>query len=321
MVDDPVDVVDVVTDADWWLSDVMPAVVRIIIIIAVALVLRWLVLRAVDRTVDRMAQLNTRVDISDAGAVIAAERRSLRSRTLGALFHNVINIVVFVTMGMLLLAELGFNLGPLIAGAGIAGVALGFGAQSLVADFISGIFILIEDQYGVGDIVNLGEATGAVEEVQLRVTKVRAVDGSLWFVRNGEILRVGNMSKGWSRTVLDVSVAYGTDIAQAKEVLQVVGEDFARDPEWADKVLEPPEVWGVEQLGPDGVVIRLVVKTRPGQHFGANRALRERAKESLEAAGIEIPFPQRVMWMRQGKGDAAAAGPAADAGADPTGTS
>nr|MCH9816191.1 mechanosensitive ion channel family protein [Actinomycetes bacterium] len=211
-----------------------------------------------------------------------------------------------------ILAELGFNLAPLIAGAGILGVALGFGAQSLVADFLSGVFILMEDQYGVGDVVDVGDATGTVEEVQLRTTQIRSVDGVLWFVRNGEIMRVGNMSQDWSRTVLDIGIAYAADIPRAKAAMAEVGVKFAADPDHADSVLAVPEVWGVEDLAADSVVLRMVVKTHPGTQWSAARELRERIKLAFDEQGIEIPFQQRTVWLRREPGDEANAGSSVD---------
>ncbi len=307
------DVFDQVTDANFWVSDVAPRAIRVAVIVILAIIVRSMLVRAVDRLVARRVQkqleaANSAVSIGGS-SVIEAERGAQRAHTLGSLFHNIISIGVYSVAGLLLLAEFGFNLGPLIAGAGILGVALGFGAQSLVADFLSGIFILMEDQYSVGDIVDVGDATGTVEEVQLRTTKLRSVDGVLWFVRNGEILRVGNLSQDWSRTVLDVGIAYGSDIGLAKEIMERIGEEFDTDPEFGENVLETPEVWGVESLSADSVVIRMVVKTKPGQQWGAARELRERIKAAFDANGIEIPFPQRTVWVRTDDGAAGGGGP------------
>ena len=293
---------DKFTDTNFWISEVLPMALRVAFVVAAAVIIRYLLIRALDKLVQRRVQKQL-ADAEATGStpaevIIDAERGAQRARTLGSLFRNIITISVYLVAGLLVLAEFGFNLAPLIAGAGILGVAVGFGAQSLVADFLSGIFILMEDQYGVGDVVDVGDATGTVEEVQLRVTKVRSVDGILWFVRNGEIMRVGNMSQDWSRTVLDVGVAYGADLKKAKEIMREVGEALDVDPEHGDKVLEVPEVWGVEDLGGDSVAIRMVVKTKPGEQWAASRVLRERIKEAFDEAGIEIPFPQRTVWVR-----------------------
>ena len=180
----------------------------------------------------------------------------------------------------------------------IVGLALGFGAQSLVKDFLGGIFLILEDQYGVGDSVNLGTASGTIEAVGLRVTRLRDVNGTVWYVRNGEILAVGNMSQEWARTVLDVPVAFSADLGRVREVLHEVAHAVWEDPEYRPDILEEPEVWGVERWDPDGVVMRLVVKTAPPQQWSVARELRERVKDRFEAEGIEIPLSQRMAWRR-----------------------
>jgi small-conductance mechanosensitive channel len=204
--------------------------------------------------------------------------------------------VIYTVATFMILGEIGINLGPLIAGAGIIGVALGFGSQSLVKDFLSGVFILVEDQFGVGDIVDLdGQTSGTVDAVSLRTTRLRSVDGTLWHVPNGEIRRVGNKSQHWSRALIDIEVAYDTDLDHAEAVIARVADEIATGD--AD-VIEQPEVWGVEQLGANGIVIRLVVKTRPSEQFRVSRELRRRIKAVFEEEGIEIPFPQQTVWHR-----------------------
>jgi small-conductance mechanosensitive channel len=193
------------------------------------------------------------------------------------------------------LGEFGVNLGPLIAGAGIAGVALGFGAQSLVKDFLSGIFMLVEDQFGVGDIVDVGEASGLVEGVSLRTTRLRDVEGTVWHVPNGEIHRVGNKSQQWSRALLDVQVAFETDVDQATRVIKAAADEVWHSEEVGPSVLEEPEVWGVEGFGPTGIAIRLVVKTQPADQWKVLRELRSRIKVALDREGIGFGF-QRIPW-------------------------
>jgi moderate conductance mechanosensitive channel len=200
--------------------------------------------------------------------------------------------------GLMALGTLGINLGPLIAGAGIVGVAVGFGAQNLVRDFLSGIFMLLEDQYGVGDVIDLGAASGAVEGVGLRTTRVRDIDGVLWHVPNGEIRRVGNKSQGWSRAVLDVEVAYSNDLATATRVIKQTADGLWRDDEeFAPLILEEPEVWGVEALSPNGVVVRLVVKTRPLEQWKVERELRARIKAAFEREGVELPVTAQAVVL------------------------
>ena len=232
-------------------------------------------------------------------------RAEQRMNALTSVLRSVATAVIFTIAGFLVVGEFGLNLAPLLAGAGIVGIALGFGAQTLVKDFLSGMFILVEDQFGVGDIVDLDQQTsGTVEAVSLRTTRLRAVDGTVWHVPNGDIRRVGNKSQHWSRALLDIEVAYETDIEQAKGVIKRVA-----DAVWHERedILEEPEVWGVERLGPGAVVIRLVVKTRPADQYDVSRQLRQRLKETFDVEGIDAPFAPHVAWHR----DEPAAKPAA----------
>ncbi len=252
------------------------------------LVVRWLLFRVIDRIVrrtedgvlpDRMAALST-TDPS---------RRVQRARTMGSLLKSIISGVTFAVVGTMILSEF-VNIAPIIASAGIAGVALGFGAQSLVKDFLSGIFMIFEDQYGVGDVVDAGEATGTVEAVGLRVTRLRDGNGTVWYVRNGEILRVGNMSQSWARTVLDIAVSYTEDIDRAKAVLEQVADDLWHDPEYKSLVIAEPQVW-VEDLGADRVTMRVVLKTAPMEQWRVARELRARIKTTFDDEGIKVPPP------------------------------
>ena len=221
---------------------------------------------------------------------------------MAALFRSVLSATVWTIAGLMALSELGLNLGPLIAGAGIVGVAVGFGAQNLVRDFLSGIFMLMEDQYGVGDVIDAGSATGTVESVGLRTTRLRDVNGTVWHLPNGHIERVGNKSQVWSRAVLDVDVSYQTDIAHATDVITRTAQTMCEDQEFSEAILSAPEVWGVENLGMDSVTIRLVLKTAPHDQLKVTRELRARIKVAFDAAGIEIPFTQRTVWHRSGDG-------------------
>jgi small conductance mechanosensitive channel len=223
-------------------------------------------------------------------------RAEQRIEALASVLGSVSTFTVWLVAAFMVLGQLGIELGPLLAGAGILGVAIGFGSQALVRDFLSGVFILIEDQFGVGDIVDIdGQTSGTVEAVSLRMTRLRGVDGTLWHVPNGDIRRVGNMSQHWSRALLDVQVAYDTDLEHAREVILGVAH---RQWEADDAVLEEPEVWGVEALGANGVTIRLVVKTTPAEQWRVSRELRAGLKAAFEEAGIEIPFPQQTVWHR-----------------------
>jgi moderate conductance mechanosensitive channel len=283
----------------------------ILLILAIAYVANVFVRRAIKRLVNkitdpeaqqRVQNLKRRAPtaIIDTGSV--SLRSAARAQTLALVLRSIASALIWAIAVTMILGELGVNLGPLIAGAGIAGVAIGFGAQSLVKDFLSGIFMLVEDQYGVGDIVDLGEATGTVEAVTLRTTRLRSVEGTVWHVPNGMIDRVGNMSQQWARALLDVDVAYGTDVDEAQEVIKRVADGVHTDPAWRGRILESPEVWGIESLGPDAISIRLVVKTRPGDQFPVMRELRRRLSDEFIREGIEIPFPQRSVWVRRDQG-------------------
>jgi small conductance mechanosensitive channel len=285
-----------------WLVDVP---LRIALILLVA----WVATRVARRVIRRSARrLATSADEGALGrvgqtSVVGAAapdpvRVYARMGALENVLGSVVSTIIWVIAGLVALGELNINLGPLIAGAGIAGVALGFGAQQVVRDYLSGVFIVSEDQFGPGDTIDLQDVSGTVESVSLRSTKVRDVDGVLWTVANGEILKVGNATKGWSRSKLDVSVAYGTDLRRAMDVVREVGEGLRADPEWEMDVLEPPDMWGIQHLAADGVTIRLVLKVRPGRQYAVTRELQLRIAERLEAEGIEIPFPQRTLWLR-----------------------
>ena len=302
------------TDSTGWAeaADKLVATpLTILLIVLLAYVAHLIVRRAIRRLTDkiadpdaqqRMQKLKKRAPtaIVDTGTV--SLRSAARAQTLALVLRSIASVLIWTIAVTMILGELGVNLGPLIAGAGIAGVALGFGAQSLVKDFLSGIFMLVEDQYGVGDIVDVGEATGTVEAVTLRTTRIRSVEGTVWHVPNGTIDRVGNMSQQWARALLDGEVAYGTDIDEAQQVIKAVADGVAEDPAWRGRILEPPEVWGIESMGHDAMSIRLVVKTRPGDQFPVMRELRRRLSEAFLREGIEMPFPQRSVWVRRDAG-------------------
>ena len=200
--------------------------------------------------------------------------------------------MVFGIAFVMVLSEVGMNVAPILASAGVLGLAIGFGAQNLVKDFLSGVMMMIEDQYGVGDAVDLGEAIGTVENVGLRVTRVRDVDGTVWYVRNGEILRVGNQSQNWARTVLDINVGYGEDLVRVREVLQEVAHGLWEDEDYKDVIIEEPEVWGVQDLSPDAVVMRVTLKTAPMEQWqrrARDARARSRAASTTRASRSRCP--------------------------------
>jgi small conductance mechanosensitive channel len=216
-------------------------------------------------------------------------RRSQRAEMIGAVLANVASVVIWLAAAILVLHALGLRLGPLLAGAGIAGLVLSLSAQQMVRDFLSGIAMLMEDQYGPGDVVNAGPAKGVVERVGLRTTRLRAVDGIVWHVRNGEIDRLGNESRDWARVLVDVEVARGTDLAQAMRTVEQAAQQVAHDEQWQPFLLEAPELWGVEEVKPASVTIRLAVKTRPSKRDDVARQLRATVEGALEQAGIPLP--------------------------------
>lgn len=287
----------------------------ILVIAVVAIVLRFLARFLINRVVQRIvdAPLPTPLGQRKRGqrAIesyqrIAEERRDQRAKTVGSVLGSVSSIVIFGTAFAMILGQVGVNLGPLIASAGIIGVAIGFGAQSLVSDFLSGVFMLLEDQYGVGDWIDAGEASGTVEHVGLRVTQLRDGNGVLWFIRNGEVVRIGNHSQDWARAILDVPVAYGENIDRASELMKETAWTLWDDEQYKYIVLEEPEIWGVEVLSKEAVVIRLAVKTAPLEQWGIARELRLRIKDAFDRNGVQIPLQQQAVWMRGAEQPAAA---------------
>ncbi|MDR2702837.1 MAG: mechanosensitive ion channel family protein [Cellulomonadaceae bacterium] len=218
-------------------------------------------------------------------------RRALRARTVGSVLQSAANIIIIVTMVMMILGAVGADeiVTPLLASAGVLGVALGFGAQSLVRDFLSGIFILIEDQFGVGDRVDLGgNAVGVVEKMDLRLTHVRAFNGTLWHVRNGEIIRAGNQTQQWARAVAEIQVPAGSDRGAVRAALGRAIDSIAADPQWYPLLLETPSLRGIDSITNGFYMFTLHGKVRPGSDLEISRALREEAQKELTGAGIRL---------------------------------
>ena len=255
------------------------------------LVAAWGALRLVGLIARRIEKA---VDDGDDNTLTRLEKRG---HTLAQLLRSVGRLVVFVIATLMILG-LFVNIGPLLAGAGVVGLAVSFGAQSLVKDFLSGFFILFEDQFGVGDVVEINGKSGAVERMTLRIVQLRSMDGTVHTIPNGEIKAVSNLTRGWSRAVIEVGVAYDTDLDRAIEVLRDVGRELAGDEAWRIQLDGEPEVLGVEGLGDNALNLRLVARTRPGQQWAVARELRRRIKLRFDREGIEIPFPQRTMHVR-----------------------
>jgi small conductance mechanosensitive channel len=223
-----------------------------------------------------------------------------RAKTLGRILRQSVAVGIWALAAVTILSEVGVAIGPLIAGAGIAGVAVGFGAQSLVKDVISGFFMLLENQFRVGDVVTLASVTGQVEAVNLRTTVLRDIEGAVHVVPNGTISVVTNLTRGWSRALLDVAVAYREDTDRCIAILRQVGVQMEADPNFSSRLSEPFEYPGVEALGDSAVVLRVMVRTRPGEQWNVARELRRRIKQAFDTHGIEMPFPQRALWVRSG---------------------
>ena len=260
------------------------------------IVLRILIKRVVNEVVSGVKKAHNVADTKElTSSPVQAMRAIQRTRTLGSVLNNTATWVIVIVVIILVLTELGFSVTALIASAGIIGAALGFGAQSLVKDILNGLFMVFEDQLGVGDVVDLGVASGVVERVGIRITEVRDVSGTLWFVRNGEILRVGNQTQDWSRVILDLPVPYESNIDEVQELLLNAAKTFASSPEWRRKVMEDPEIWGVQSLTAEAITLRLVLKVRAGEQWAAQRALYRVLKETLDKRKVDIPPLNRMV--------------------------
>jgi len=297
-------VVDVfVAVADWFRAiwQDWHGLIRVILIVLGALVLRWTLLASVKRVVNSLVNglKSKKVVRRQTDSPVSQERVVQRTRTMGTVMRNFITWSIAIFAISMVLGELGVSVGAIAAGAGILGAGLGFGAQSLIKDLISGLFIVFEDQFGVGDTVDLGETTGVVESVGLRVTQVRDFNGVLWYVRNGEVIRVGNHTQGWSRSMLDIALPYDSDVSAAQTMLLEVARKVAvENPEL---VIGEPEAWGIQIMTGDQVVIRVVQRTKAGKSDEIGRQLKLEAKIALDAAGIELANDKAVFQINTGK--------------------
>jgi moderate conductance mechanosensitive channel len=285
--------------ADWFDT---PIRVLIILFVGwlVARLVRRLIRHAVEPIADKSSKRKKEPKKAPFGFIdtsgVTTARRAQRAKTMADVLGSVFTGIIWAIAALVALGEIGIDLAPLLAGAGVLGVALGFGAQSLVRDFLSGFFMLAEDQYGVGDVIDVGGAvgvkdgvSGTVEGVSLRTTRIRDVEGVVWHVPNGEIKRVGNKSQQWSRAVLDIPVDYNADISKAMAAIKETADGMWHDDEWSEAILAEPEVWGIEELTPSSVKIRLVVQTLPLEQWRVARELRARIKHAFDTAGIETP--------------------------------
>jgi small-conductance mechanosensitive channel len=275
--------------------------IRIVVIILVALIIRAVLKRMIDRAirpvggeVPRLLRpFKERLEASSflESAGLVSERRSQRAATLGSVLKSAASATIFIVAFLLVLSELQINLAPFIAGTSIVGVALGFGAQNIVKDFLAGMFMLMEDQYGVGDVIDFEKASGTVEAVGLRSTRLRDVNGTVWYVRNGEVVRVGNKSQGFAQVVLDIPIDAWADVERASEAMRAVSQEMAEEEDWSGVFLNSPEVQGVESMTREETVIRLVAKVRPLEQWRTARELRRRIRDRLERLDIDSHLP------------------------------
>ena len=269
--------------------------------IGIAIALHLIVVHLIKRVTRRVSKMAAQPEgtlahnvASAIGSASGAKpgRTVVHMTALAHLLTSIWTIVLIVVVILTILSTLGVPLSPVLASAGIGGIVLAFGAQSLIKDFLSGISMIIEDQFGVGDQINAGEITGTVEAITLRITKIRDNSGTIWYIRNGEIMRVGNISQGYSTGLIDVPVSYDADVSLVTEVLTKVVEEVSQDPSITEKLIKPPQLLGVESITPTTMTMRILIKTAPNQQHGPSRDIRERAMTALAAAGIPSPLTQ-----------------------------
>ncbi|RQP09512.1 MAG: mechanosensitive ion channel protein MscS [Microbacteriaceae bacterium] len=280
----------------WWESlGAWQVPFRVLFIIVGAVLIRLALQFVINRVVRSIVSgVKKKEGIEDTQALVAsplaAVRVVQRTRTLGGVLSSALTTIVIIVGTLLIITEVfpdavaAFSLITAAIGAG-----LGFGAQNIVKDALNGIFMVVEDQLGVGDVVDLGPATGVVESVGIRITDIRDVNGTLWHVRNGEIVRVGNLSQGWARAIIDLAVPYESDIEEVEALILTTALDMAAEPKWRRLIMEKPELWGIESISAEAVVVRLVVKTRTSAKDDVSRELRLRLKRALDGAGIRLP--------------------------------
>ncbi|WP_078862046.1 mechanosensitive ion channel family protein [Streptomyces sp. NRRL F-5123] len=301
-------------DDNWagWLS----AGLRIVLILVIAIALRTIVRRTISKLIERMNRgAEAAAATALGGLLVNAERRRQRSEAIGSVLRSVASFLILGTAALTVLSVLRIDLAPLLASAGVAGVAIGFGARNLVTDFLSGVFMILEDQYGVGDVIDAGVASGTVVEVGLRVTKLRGDNGEIWYVRNGEVKRIGNLSQGWATAAVDVQVGAGADLTRARTVITETADVMGKEDPWDEYLWEPVKVLGLESVGPEFSVIQLQAKTMPGKAAPVARELRWRIKQAFDREGIPLSGGVPAATVTDPAADAAEGAPM-ESGAD-----
>lgn len=298
-------------DAETWqvvLHWFLGVPLQIAIVIVVTVIVIGVLRRVITRSVAKFAASGDQRGRDGGGkadSTLMKERRVQRSNAIGSLLVSTVTAIAVGIALLTILPLLGIDIAPLLTSAGVLGVALGFGAQNLVKDYLSGIFIVLEDQFGVGDTVELTGVIGTVEEVTLRVTRLRDLTGVVWYVRNGEILTVGNRSQGWTLAIADLPVAADTNLDQVRAVVDRVGEQMMNDPSLHDSLLAAPSFAGVESVSGEAVVVRVVARASAQDQTAVTRTLRERLKDAFDAEGIRIPV---VLRMPSGGGTSGGSG-------------
>ncbi|MCJ7667660.1 MAG: mechanosensitive ion channel [Anaerolineae bacterium] len=262
--------------------------VRILIIILASL-LGYYLLRVISRQLERLVGVEEYATLKE---------REQRVKTLTTILRGAGLVLIAAIAAVMVLSELGINVAPLIAGAGIAGLAIGFGAQALVEDIISGFFILLENQFTIGDVISVGGISGGVEKMTLRATFLRDLEGTLHIIPNGEIRILSNKTRGWARAVVNLGIAYKEDVGRVLAVLERIGQEMWQDEGYRPLLLEEPAVSGVEELGDSAMTLRIMIKTQAGKQWEISRELRKRIKETFEEENIEMPYPTQVRITR-----------------------
>lgn len=294
--------------ADFWnnlIDTLTPFRIPIWVVVYVlsGFVLRWVLLKIIDRSVGQIvsgvkkrrgAQNTSEISMRSP---LAAVRTVQRTRTIGTLLSNIVTVVIVVVVFFLCIGKIDPGIvSSLSLLSAAVGAGLGFGAQRIVGDVLNGLFMVVEDQVGVGDDVDMGLASGVVENVGIRVTQVRDVHGTLWFVRNGEVERVGSNSQGWNRAIIDLAVPYELDRTKIEELMLSTAVGMAEDPDYTDQFLERPQIWGLETLSAEAVVVRLVARTRAGTRWAVERELRARLQTAFKEHDVQLPSLNTIVF-------------------------
>jgi len=285
---------------EWVLGTPLQVIIIVVAALIVQIVLVRVIHKIVKRTsdrarIERLEQTRKYTRTAELSEMLMTQRTEQRAAAIGTLLTSSVSLIVWTVAVLMALEALGVNVAPLLASAGVVGVALGFGAQTMVKDYLSGIFLIIEDQFGVGDVVDLGPVIGTVEEVALRYTRLRDLSGVVWYVRNGEILRVANRSQGWTLASVDIPVAYDENLDRVRDLIESVAIDMDEDPTYDDMLLGKPTFAGVESMSGEAMVVRVTAKAVPEKQIILARTIRERIKLAFDRAGIVMPMMMRPM--------------------------